>query len=119
MGVIMLRKHMIGVSAAVLGAALLLAAAPSQAGAAELVQNGGFETGDLTGWTEIGNWNTAFNGVNGSLPHTGTYELIDGNYPASGLAGVSQQLATVSGQTYDISLYLDGRWNELSRRAAL
>jgi hypothetical protein len=100
----MLRKHMIGVSAAVLGAALLLAAAPSHAGAAELVQNGSFGTGDLTDWTEIGNFSTGYNYVDGSMPYTGNYDLVDGNYPAQGLAGVSQQLATVGGQNYDISV---------------
>jgi hypothetical protein len=82
-------------------AGLLLA---TTAGATEFVQNGGFETGDLTDWTKVGNF-TGFNGVIPVAAHTGGFGLADGNFPSQGLAGVSQVLSTTAGQDYEISLW--------------
>jgi hypothetical protein len=69
-----------------------------------LVQNPGFETGDITDWTEAGNWDTPYNHVTTS-GYLSTYALYDGNYNYQGLGGVTQNLATVSGQSYNVSLY--------------
>jgi len=74
-----------------------------------LVQNSGFETGDLTDYTSFGNFSaTGLNGVSthnsSGDPFSGTYFLELGNYPGQGIAGVSQTLSTVAGQTYDVSL---------------
>ena len=61
----------------VLAAGVALSAfAASSAGAANLLVNGSFETGDFTGWTETGN--LGFTSVTPS--GTGGYAAEDGNY---------------------------------------
>jgi hypothetical protein len=70
-----------------------------------LLVNGGFETGDFTGWTQSGD--TSFSGVNNStnIPvHGGTYAAYFGPL---GLGYISQTVATIPGQTYRLSLWLD------------
>ena len=68
--------------------------------------NGSFETGDFTGWTQVGN--TGFTGVTGNFgginPEDGSYQAYFG--PIGSLGGISQDLATVAGQDYDISFSL-------------
>jgi PKD repeat protein len=67
-----------------------------------LVFNGGFETGDFTGWTGSGNFD-AF--VSTYYVHSGKWsaELV-----ASGSMGyLSQSLATTAGSSYVLSLWLD------------
>jgi hypothetical protein len=54
-----------------------------QVGGVEKVTNGGFETGDFTGWTTSGNAN-----IQGSGAHSGTYCVLLG----LGAANVSQTL---------------------------
>ena len=82
----------------------------------DLVQNGGFETGDFTSWTLVGN--TIVNNRHGptiynAVENTSSYPLTvhSGNYGAfmgdNQLATLSQTLATVPGQTYLLSLWLD------------
>lgn len=81
----------------------LVAAALFASGAAraDLVTNGGFETGDFSGWT------TTFTPAPGAMyvddqpPHDGTYGAYFG-YDGS----ISQTLATVAGSTYKISFWL-------------
>lgn len=87
---------------------------------ASLVQNGGFETGDFTGWTLVGNTTTVSQGQFGL--NTTTYNAVEsaaayplgvhsGNYGAflgdTNPATLSQTLATVPGQRYLVSLWLD------------
>ena len=68
-------------------------------GGGNLVVNGGFETGDFTGWTETQNLGATF--VSPSYAHSGN----DG--AALGAVGsdnsLAQTLSTVAGATYDVS----------------
>jgi hypothetical protein len=82
-----------------------------------LVENGGFETGDFTGWTLVGNTivyesrgrSEIYNAVEpaSSYPlvaHTGEYGAFLGD---NELATLSQTLATAAAQSYLLSLWLD------------
>ena len=82
----------------------------------QLVQNGGFETGDFTGWTLVGDtiesnviYDAVEDGTNFPLAvHSGTYGACLGDdKPAT----LSQSLATVPGQNYLLSLWLDNPTN--------
>jgi hypothetical protein len=70
-----------------------------------LVQNGGFETGDFTGWTKSGN--TAYTSVaTGSrYAHSGSYGAALG--PGGTLGYLTQFLPTTPGQGYVLALWLD------------
>jgi hypothetical protein len=82
--------------AATLSTAALLAAPAAQA---NIVANGGFETGDFTGWTVSGAG--AFTGVDGTTPQAGSYAAYVGD-PAT----LRQTLNTVAGQHYTIDFWL-------------
>jgi len=84
---------------ACLGTALLFA---GMAAHADIVANGGFETGDFTGWTQFGD--TTFSGVDTFAPHSGTYAAFFGPVAAQG--GISQTLTTQPGHFYSISFWL-------------
>jgi hypothetical protein len=72
------------------------------AGAASIVTNGGFETGDLTGWTS-GGGNIVASGS--SFVHSGTFGVAFG---AVGVTSpLSQALSTTPGQTYTVSFWLN------------
>ncbi len=86
---------------------------------APLLQNGGFETGDLTGW--ILNGNSYVNTVSGRYtynsgtasnpffttinPHSGNYEALLGQPHSQ--AFLSQNIPTAPGQLYILSLWMD------------
>ena len=72
--------------------------------AATLVTNGGFETGDFTGWTGGFPDNFVASG-DASLVHTGTKGVAFGSVES--LSDLSQSLATVSGTIYDVSFWLN------------
>lgn len=80
-------------------AALVAVPLPAQA-ATELILNGGFETGDMTGWSCTGGdlcvsetWN----------PRTGSYSLA--GFDNTGFATLSQTVTTTIGSTYDLSFW--------------
>ena len=88
-------------------AVLLVSFVVAPCGAAELVQNGGFETGNFNVWTVTPASSGSLLAVNGSLryPHTGTYAA---SFGAVGTQddSISQTLATVAGQSYTFSFWL-------------
>jgi len=77
-----------------------------------LVVNGGFETGDFTGWTLVGDTVTRGE-IYDEVASTATYPLVvhSGSYGAflgdDQVATLSQTLATVPGHSYYLSLWLD------------
>jgi PEP-CTERM motif/Protein of unknown function (DUF1757) len=90
-------KKGLGIAA---GAALAFGA--TQASAAELVQNGGFETGNFAGWTQSGN--TGATGVAAGNGNGSTFGAFLG--PVGSIGTLTQMLNTVANQTYSISFDL-------------
>jgi hypothetical protein len=89
------------------------AAATVTAAHANLLSNGGFETGDFTDWTVVGGDLGVTN--NSNYVHSGNYGLSWGTVGQEGT--VSQDITTVVGQTYDLSFWYaiyDGPTNEIS-----
>jgi hypothetical protein len=73
-----------------------------------LVQNGGFETGDFSGWSLAGKNFSSYNFVdNGSKvsPYDGNYAAVLGEYRST--ATLSQTLTTVPKQSYRLTFWLE------------
>src|SRR5689334_18970366 len=73
----------------------------SGAARADLVVNGGFETGDFTGWTLTGN--SGFISITNNA-HSGSFAASFGAVGSPTF--LSQTLTTTSGTTYTISYWL-------------
>ena len=107
---------------AVIGATLMVATAmPARAD----VVNGGFETGDFTGWVQTGD--VSFSGIDPFAARSGTYGAFFG---PTNIGGISQSFATVANAPYQVSFalsLLDGAtpnsfswsWNGVTQSPAL
>jgi subtilase family serine protease len=69
-----------------------------------LVVNGGFETGDFTGWIETGSTTYLTVGNTAGYVHSGSYGTVLGPYGA--VSDLSQNLATTPGANYLLSCWL-------------
>ena len=86
----------------------------TEVGATSIVLNGGFETGDFTGWSLSGGstFCAPFVATNGQSacgvvvgpPHSGTYYAVLGNNSTDWF--LDQTLTTIGGQTYNLSFWL-------------
>lgn len=86
----------------IIAPAAALALTATSAHAAELVTNGGFETGNTSGWTQGGNLgHTGVSSTVGVGVYDGTYSFYAG--PVGSIGSLSQILTTVAGQAYTFS----------------
>ncbi len=86
------------------GLVLALALLPGVANAS-LIVNGGFETGNFSGWTQSGN--LGFTSVSNNLSlyvHSGSFGASFG--PIGSLGYIEQTIATTAGGTYQLSFWL-------------
>jgi len=100
----MVRILFAGLSAWLTAFLFLVFTAPIQA-AVPLVQNGGFETGDFSSWTQSGGTDHTYVSSTSTYVHSGIYGAELG--PISSLGYLSQTLATVPGQTYLLSFWVE------------
>lgn len=81
---------------------LMIAAIIGSVQAQSLIVNGGFETGNFTGWTTNGN--VGFTSVSVNYAQTGNYGAQFGPIGSQGF--LSQTLATTPGATYQVDFWL-------------
>lgn len=89
-------------------AALLacLALASSARARAGMIVNGGFETGDFTGWTTVPAGSGSDFGVDDSLPHNGGHEAFFAGISIGSYDEFSQSVPTVAGTNYAITFWV-------------
>jgi hypothetical protein len=86
----------------ILALACLLVLGIAQSVNANLIVNGGFETGNFIGWTETGNTSSTF--VNGEPHRPGKFAAWFGATGSRG--GIFQMFATTTGKTYQFDFWL-------------
>ena len=89
-------------TAALLAASSLCLAMPSAQ--ANLITNGGFETGNFSGWVQGGSLD--FFEVGAFEPHSGTYGAFFGALDPADPNILTQTFATTSGQSYTLAYWL-------------
>jgi hypothetical protein len=88
------------------GVQLTTVASDYGGGSSEMVVNGGFETGDFTGW---GQSNVVHTSVNDLVPRSGIYSLEIYGTPSE---YISQTLTTLAGTNYTLSFWLWDNGNQ-------
>jgi PEP-CTERM motif len=83
---------------------LVLGLTASPAGADQLLVNGGFETGDFTGWTQSGNTGSTFVAFGPGVPNSGYYAAALG--PVGSVGYLSQTFTTTPGSTLYLNFFL-------------
>jgi len=68
---------------------------------AQIIVNGGFETGDFSGWTQFGD--SGFDGVDTFYPHTGAFQAYFGSGTAS---GIRQSLTANAGDRLIVQFWI-------------
>jgi hypothetical protein len=76
---------------------------------ANLVENGGFETGGFTGWTQfeltdINSLGDSLSGVDGTMPKSGSKGAFFGQQ--SSIGRITQAITVISGAKYQIDFWL-------------
>jgi hypothetical protein len=83
----------------------VVATVPFELSVGQLVVNGGFESGDFTGWIQSGNTNYTFvTNAACNFVHLGTCGAVLGATPSQG--SLSQNLPTSPGKNYALSFWL-------------
>jgi hypothetical protein len=86
----------------IFGAVLLLAASAK----GDLVSNGGFESGDFTGWALSGNTTNFYVGSSPIIERTGNDCAELGAIGSDGT--LTQNITTISGHSYTLTFYFNG-----------
>ena len=80
----------------------LLGLGITQSARANLITNGGFETGDFSGWTVFGTDNDVVGDQPFTLPHSGNFQALFG----FGDNSITQNVTTTPGSSYVITFWL-------------
>jgi len=86
----------------ILAVVSLLGLGITQSARANLITNGGFETGDFSAWTVLGNDNGVVGAQPFTSPHSGNFQALF----ASGDNSISQNVTTTPGSSYVITFWL-------------